>query len=42
MGQILGAFDPDERALLADLLDRFLDALDDVVETLDVDDAAHD
>ncbi len=38
MGQILGAFDPDERALLADLLDRFLGALDDVVETLPVDD----
>jgi len=35
MTQILGEFDPDERAQLADLLDRFIDALDHVVQTLD-------
>ncbi|MGI9644604.1 MAG: MarR family winged helix-turn-helix transcriptional regulator, partial [Ilumatobacteraceae bacterium] len=34
MSQILSAFDGDERAQLADLLDRFIDALDDVVPTL--------
>lgn len=34
MQQILGAFDPDERALLADLLDRFVTSLDDVVSGL--------
>jgi len=34
MGRLLAAFDPDERAILADLLDRFVDALDDVVTTL--------
>lgn len=35
MSRILGHFDVDERAQLADLLDRFIDALDDVVQTLD-------
>ena len=35
MAQILGEFDPEERAQLADLLDRFIDALDRVVQTLD-------
>ncbi len=34
MGLILDAFEPDERAQLADLLDRFVEALDDVVSTL--------
>jgi DNA-binding MarR family transcriptional regulator len=34
MGLILDAFAPDERAQLADLLDRFVEALDDVVSTL--------
>ena len=34
MSQILSAFEREERAQLADLLDRFIDALDDVVQTL--------
>lgn len=36
--QILGSFDPTERATLADLLDRFVDALDGVVTSLPSDD----
>lgn len=35
MERILSAFGPDDRAALADLLDRFVVALDDVVESLD-------
>jgi DNA-binding MarR family transcriptional regulator len=35
MQRILSAFPPEDRAHLADLLDRFVDALDDVVATLD-------
>jgi DNA-binding MarR family transcriptional regulator len=34
MTRILSAFDPDERTQLADLLDRFIRALDDVVDDL--------
>lgn len=34
MYRILEAFDREERATLADLLDRFIDSLDDVVEQL--------
>lgn len=34
MYRILAAFDRDERAALADLLDRFIESLDDVVEQL--------
>lgn len=34
MGRILGAFEAGERAQLAELLDRFVAALDDVVTTL--------
>jgi DNA-binding MarR family transcriptional regulator len=36
--QILDSFDPAERATLADLLDRFVDALDGVVTSLTSDD----
>lgn len=32
--QILGSFEPQERATLADMLDRFTHAIDDVVQTL--------
>jgi DNA-binding MarR family transcriptional regulator len=35
MAQILSEFEPDERAQLADLLDRFINALDHVVQRLD-------
>jgi len=35
MQRILSAFGPEDRALLADLLDRFVDAIDDVVASLD-------
>ncbi len=35
MSMILSAFDADERDQLADLLDRFIDALDSVVQHLD-------
>ncbi len=35
MSQILNAFDREERDQLADLLDRFIDALDETVRTLD-------
>jgi DNA-binding MarR family transcriptional regulator len=34
MTRILSAFDPDERSMLADLLDRFISALDEVVDDL--------
>lgn len=34
MGRILGSFDPDERAHLADLMDRLTDAIDRVVAEL--------
>ncbi len=42
MEQILSRFDADERALLADLLDKFVRTLDDVVPTLHDEDAADD
>jgi hypothetical protein len=35
MERILSAFAPEERQALADLLDRFVDALDDVVDSLE-------
>lgn len=35
MMRILSAFDPDERAQLADLLDRLIESIDDVVEQLE-------
>lgn len=35
MERILSAFGPDDRGTLADLLDRFVVALDDVVDSLD-------
>jgi len=34
MMHILSEFEPDERARLADLLDRFIASVDDVVERL--------
>jgi DNA-binding MarR family transcriptional regulator len=34
MERILSAFGPDDRGTLADLLDRFVVALDDVVDSL--------
>ena len=36
MRQILGAFRPDERSQLADLLDRFVESVDDVASALAV------
>ncbi|NND75311.1 MAG: MarR family transcriptional regulator [Ilumatobacter sp.] len=43
IGQIVGSFGPDERAQLADLMDRLIEAIDDVVASLhdDTDDDAH-
>lgn len=41
IGQIIGSFDADERAQLADLMDRLIAAIDDVVATLQ-DDADDD
>ncbi len=35
MQRVLSAFQPDDRAALADLLDRFVQSVDDVVESLD-------
>jgi DNA-binding MarR family transcriptional regulator len=35
MERILSAFTPADRQALADLLDRFVDALDDVVDSLE-------
>jgi DNA-binding MarR family transcriptional regulator len=35
MARVLSAFPPEERAVLADLLDRFVRSVDDVVESLD-------
>ena len=35
MARVLSAFPPEERAALADLLDRFVRSVDDVVESLD-------
>jgi hypothetical protein len=35
MMHILSAFDPDERSQLADLLDRLIESIDDVVTRLD-------
>jgi DNA-binding MarR family transcriptional regulator len=35
MQRVLSAFQPDDRAALADLLDRFVQSVDDVVDSLD-------
>jgi DNA-binding MarR family transcriptional regulator len=39
MMHILSAFDPDERSQLADLLDRLIESIDDVVKQLEADEA---
>lgn len=42
MARIVGSFEPEERANLADLMDRLITAIDDVVATIEEDDRDDD